>query len=120
MTEKQTKFLSVLFAEAKGDPRKAADLAGYSKETNLTDIMGPIQKEIGEKLKESLGTMGSLKAYRALLDVLENSDDPLGRKERIATARDLLDRAGFKATEKVEVEGKNAIFILPPKSDEDS
>ena len=44
-------------------------------------------------------------------------DDPtqLGSKERLAAAKDILDRAGFKATEKVEVKAETPLFILPPK-----
>ncbi len=118
LTEKQTTFLEVLFDEAKGDPEKAKELAGYSKDTHVGNIMRPIQKEIGEKLKESLGTLASIEAYRGLLEVLSGKDNPLGRKERIQVARDLLDRAGFKATDKVEVETTSPIFILPRKNEE--
>ena len=118
LTEKQQKFLDVLFEEAKGDPVEAKRLAGYSDNVASTTVMGPLQDEIADKLRESLSTTGSLKAYRNLLSVLDGTDDPLGRKERITVARDLMDRAGYKSAEKVEVDTKNALFILPPKSNE--
>ena len=115
LTDKQQRFLDVLFCEAGGDPVRARNIAGYSESTNPTTIMRGLQEEIAEKLQESLGTNASIKAYRTLLSVLDGSDDPLGRGDRIKVARDLLDRAGFKGTDKVEVSTKDAIFILPPK-----
>ena len=118
LTEKQQKFLDVLFEEAKGDPVEAKRLAGYSDNVASTTVMEPLQDEIADKLRRSLSTTGSLKAYRNLLSVLDGTDDPLGRKERITVARDLMDRAGYKSAEKVEVDTKNALFILPPKSNE--
>lgn len=115
LTDKQKIFLDVLFAEAGGDVVMARNLAGYSHNTSPYVVMKGLQEEIGGKLKESLGTIGSIRAYKQLLDVLEGSDDPLGRKERITVARDLLDRAGHKGTDKVEITAPDALFILPPK-----
>ena len=48
--------------------------------------------------------------------VLENPTD-LGNKERMLAAKDVLDRSGFKATDKVEVSSTNPLFILPPKDE---
>ncbi len=115
LTEKQQMFLNVLFADAGGDFHKAKDMAGYSENTNVYEVMAALKEEIGEKLKESLGTVGSIRAYQNLMKVMDGTDDPLGRKERITVARDLLDRAGFKATDKVEVSAPNSLFVLPPK-----
>jgi len=39
----------------------------------------------------------------------------LGVKEKMAAAKDLLDRAGFTKTEKVEVKSSDPLFILPAK-----
>jgi hypothetical protein len=49
---------------------------------------------------------------------MENPTD-LGNKEKMAAAKDLLDRAGFVKTDKVEVTAESPLFILPPKSNED-
>jgi hypothetical protein len=38
-----------------------------------------------------------------------------GAKERLAAAKDLLDRAGFVKTDKVEVNTNGGLFILPAK-----
>ena len=119
LTDMQQKFLDVLFEEAGGDAKKASVIAGYAENTSVSVIMKPIQAEIGDKLRESLGTVASIKAYQALVKVLDSTDDPLGRKERILVAKDFLDRAGFKPTDKVEVTGPNPLFILPPKDSKD-
>ena len=53
-----------------------------------------------------------------MVNVLNNPTD-LGNKEKMAAAKDLLDRAGFVKTEKVEVKSESPLFILPPKENED-
>ena len=116
LNDMQTKFLEVLFTEAAGDYNLAKELAGYAETTSAYYVMKGLQAEIGEKLKESLGTIGSIKAYKNLLLVLDGKDDPLGRKERISVAKDILDRAGHKAADKVEIDSPNALFILPAKT----
>jgi hypothetical protein len=44
-------------------------------------------------------------------------DDPaqIGTKEILASAKDLLDRAGLAKTEKMEIKAAGGLFILPPK-----
>jgi hypothetical protein len=49
---------------------------------------------------------------------MQNPTD-LGNKEKMAAAKDLLDRAGFVKTDKVEVKSDSPLFILPPKNHED-
>ena len=53
-----------------------------------------------------------------MMQVMTNPTD-LGNKEKMAAAKDFLDRAGFVKTEKVEVKAENPVFILPPKNNED-
>ena len=53
-----------------------------------------------------------------MLDVMQNPTD-LGNKEKMSAAKDLLDRAGFVKTDKVEIKAESPLFILPPKSHED-
>ena len=43
----------------------------------------------------------------------------LGVKEKMLAAKDLLDRAGFTKTEKVEVKTSEPVFILPSKDSDD-
>jgi hypothetical protein len=49
-----------------------------------------------------------------MVNVLKNPT-ALGNREKIAAAKDILDRAGFKPTDKVEVSAPNPLFILPAK-----
>ena len=47
LTDMQEKFLDVLFAEARGNPREAARLAGYS-ENSYSKVIRNLKKEITE------------------------------------------------------------------------
>ena len=37
----------------------------------------------------------------------------------MSAAKDILDRTGYMKTEKVEIGGAGAIFLLPPKNSDD-
>lgn len=113
LTENQEKFLEVLFDEAGGDFVAAKRLAGYSENTPTRLIVDALQDEIFEATKKYMSRMGP-KAAVALGRVL---DDPteLGVKEKMAAAKDLLDRMGIVKTEKVEVASSGGLFILPSK-----
>lgn len=114
----QQKFLEALTGEADWDHHKAKKIAGYSEGTNVYTLMANLRDEIGKEIQTSMTTTGAIKAYQSLIKVLDGKDDPLGRKERVSVAKDLLDRAGHKATDRIEVSTTNAIFVLPPKSNE--
>ena len=43
----------------------------------------------------------------------------LGNKEKLAASKDVLDRAGFVKTDKVEIKSDSPVFILPPKKDDE-
>jgi len=116
LNEKQTKFLDVLFSEASGDFVRAKKLAGYSDNTSTADIVRNLRGEIAEKTQEFIG-VSSAKAAYTMYDVLINPTE-LGNKDRMLAAKDLLDRAGFKPKERVEVSAPNPLFILPAKSDD--
>jgi hypothetical protein len=113
LTDKQKKFLTVLFGEAEGDFVRAKHLAGYSENTATFDIVEALREEIAEATREFIKNSAAKAAF-SMYKVLE---DPtaLGNKERIAAAKDLLDRSGHKPTDKVEVSAHNPIFILPEK-----
>jgi hypothetical protein len=49
-----------------------------------------------------------------LADIL-NGEITLGAKERLAAAKDILDRAGFGKTDKFEVKSATPLFVLPAK-----
>ena len=69
LTDMQEKFLDVLFGEAKGNPREAARLAGYS-ENSYSKVIRNLKKEITELAENHLSTHSAQAANRliALLD----------------------------------------------------
>jgi len=117
LTEKQQKFLDVLFDEAKGDVGKAVKLAGYAEGVRPGKVVAALEEEIKELTKKYFSRIGPKAAY-AMNDAI---DDPtqLGLKERMAAAKDILDRAGFTKTDKVEVSSSGGVFILPAKEIQD-
>jgi len=105
----------VLFEEAQGDPVKAKRLAGYADTISSTTITAVLQDEIAELTKKFIATAGSKAAY-SMMQIMTNPTD-LGNKEKMAAAKDFLDRAGFVKTDKVEIKAENPVFILPPKNE---
>ena len=116
LTERQQKFLSVLFDEAGGDVVQAKLLAGYSASSSTTDIVKSLKDEILEATQLFM-SRNAPKAAMAMVGGLYDPTD-LGVKEKMAAAKDILDRAGFTKTEKVEVKSTEPLFILPAKADE--
>lgn len=113
LTEMQQKFLDVLFEDAKGNYVEAKKLAGYSSNVSTTSIVEALENEIAEKTKKFLVSTGVQAAW-AMKNVMDNPTD-LGNKEKMAAAKDFLDRAGHKGADKVEIKAESPIFILPPK-----
>lgn len=117
LTEKQQKFLDVLFEEAGGSLVKAKKLAGYADAVTSRQVAEPLAEEIAELTKKFISSSATKAAY-SMFEIMNNPTD-LGNKEKMAAAKDVLDRSGFVKTEKVEVSATNPLFILPQKSDED-
>ena len=113
LTDKQQAFLDVLFEDAKGSFVEAKKLAGYSDNVSTTSIVEALENEIAEKTKKFLVSTGVQAAW-AMRTVMDNPTD-LGNKEKMAAAKDFLDRAGHKGADKVEIKAESPIFILPPK-----
>lgn len=113
LTEKQQKFLDVLFEEARGDFVEAKRLAGYSDNVHTQSIVDSLSEEIFELTKKYITKLG-VKAAWSMQEVLA-SPTTLGNKEKMAAAKDILDRGGFKPADKMEVKSDNPVFILPAK-----
>ena len=96
LTEKQQKFLDVLFEEAKGEPAQARKLAGYAETVSTSSIVNALQEEIAERTKKFISTTATKAAY-SMKHIMDNPTD-LG-------------------TDKVEVSTSNPLFILPPKDE---
>ena len=113
LTERQQKFLDVLFDEAGGDVVRAKILAGYSENVSTTEIIKGIKEEIMERTQLYMAR----NAPRAAMSLVSGMVDPteLGLREKLSAAKDLLDRVGLVKTEKVQVEAGNGLMILPPK-----
>ena len=116
LTEKQQKFLDVLFEEAQGDPVQAKKLAGYADSVASTSVVNSLTDEIADVTKKFISTAATKAAY-SMFEVMNNPTE-LGNKEKMVAAKDVLDRSGFIKTEKVEVSAANPLFILPQKADE--
>jgi hypothetical protein len=118
LTDKQSAFLEALLGEARGNIRAAMDIAGYSKTTATTEVVGPLKEEITERA----GMMLAINAPKAAFGIIDVLDDPsaLGARNAISAAREVLDRTGLVKKEQVEVSGNaGGIFILPPKTAND-
>ena len=114
LTENQQKFLEVLFDEAGGDVVTAKHLAGYSENTPTRLIVEALKDEISEATR----TFFSRTAPKAAMAMVQALYDPteLGIKNKMAAAKDLLDRAGLGKVDKVDVSSSGGgIFYLPPK-----
>ena len=118
LTDKQAAFLEALLGEARGNIRLAMDMAGYSKSTKTTEVVGPLKEEITERA----GMMLAMNAPKAAFGIVDVLDDPsaMGARNSISAAREILDRTGLVKKEQVEVSGNSGgIFILPPKTAND-
>ena len=115
LTERQQKFLDVLFEEANGDVVKAKLLAGYSEHSATTSIIATMKDEI----MEATHLFMSRNAPKAAVAMVSGVDDPtqLGIRDRLSASKELLDRVGLVKTEKVQVEASGGVMILPPKKD---
>ena len=114
LTEKQQKFLEVLFDEAGGDVVAAKKLAGYNEASSTTAIVEALKDEIADKTRTYFARTAP-KAAMAMVGALYDPTE-LGIKDKMSAAKDLLDRAGLGKVDKVDVSSSSGgIFYLPPK-----
>lgn len=113
LTERQQKFLDVLFDEAGGDVVLAKKLAGYSESTATSHVVDALKDEIADRTRSFFART----APKAAFSMANAINDPteLGIKEKMVAAKDLLDRAGLGKVEKVDVTSGGGIFYLPAK-----
>ena len=115
LTDMQEKFLDVLFGEARGNPREAARLAGYS-ENSHPKVIRNLKKEITELAETHLSTH-SAKAATRLTDLLDEAGTTPHSNIRLAAANSVLDRVGITKIDQLDINMKalHGIFILPAK-----
>jgi len=114
LTEKQQKFLEVLFDEAGGDVVQAKKLAGYGEQSSTTAIVESLKDEIGDRTRSYFARTAP-KAAMAMVGALHDPTE-LGIRDKMSAAKDLLDRAGLGKVEKIDVgSSSGGVFILPSK-----
>ena len=113
LTERQQKFLEVLFEEAGGDVVQAKLLTGYSEKTSTSSVVASMKDEI----MDATTLYMSRNAPKAAVAMVSGVDEPtqLGIRDRLSAAKELLDRVGLTKTEKVHVEATGGVMLLPPK-----
>lgn len=117
LTEKQQKFLDVLFEEARGNVVQAKKLAGYSESQYTASIVASLKDEILERTNMYLAQNGP-RAAMAMVGAL-NDPTELGIKEKMQAAKEVMDRIGIIKSEKVQIESTGGVMLLPPKKSED-
>ena len=117
LTEMQQTFLQVLFDQAGGDVVTAKKLAGYADGTSTSDIV----KSMKEEIMEATQLYMSRNAPRAAVAMVGGLTDPteLGIRDKMAAAKELLDRTGLVKTEKMQVEATGGVMLMPTKKTED-
>lgn len=115
LTSQQKTFINALFGEAKGNPKKAGELAGYA-ETSYPNIVKSLKDIIIERA-EGVLAMHSPKAVMGLVDAMDEDGMTPAANIRIEAAKQILDRVGLVKKEKIDINAQIAhgIFILPPK-----
>lgn len=114
LTERQQKFLDVLFDEANGDVVQAKVLAGYAPTSSTSDIVRGIKDEVLEATQMYMAR----NAPRAAVAMVSGINDPteLGLREKMTAAKELLDRTGLVKTEKMQVETTGGVMLMPVKN----
>jgi len=114
LTEKQQKFLAVLFDEAGGDMVMAKKMAGYSDATTTTEIVKGLKEEILDATQMYMAR-NAPKAAMAMTGALFDPTE-LGIRDKMSAAKELLDRVGLVKTEKMQVEASGGVMLMPPKA----
>ena len=103
-----------------GNALEACRYAGYTNDDhkklrNLANTLkSQLKSEIEQLSRERLKHIAP-KALHTMEHLLTSADTDA---VRFQASKDLLDRAGFVKTDKVEVKATNPLFILPEKEDE--
>ena len=116
LTEKQQKFLDCLI-DTGGDPKKAAELAGYSG--NHYQVVKSLKNEIVDLATDVLAHSAPEAAFK-LVDIMK-TDRPIPQvANKLQAAQSILDRVGVVKKERLDVNHNvgGGVFILPAKVEE--
>ena len=113
LTEKQQLFLNVLFDGAGGDVLTAKRMAGYADSYSTSEVVNSMKEEILDATQMYMAR----NAPKAAMAIVGGLYDPteLGLKDKVASAKELLDRTGLVKTEKMQVEAKGGVMLMPAK-----
>lgn len=116
LTTKQEAFLNHL-VEVGGDPRKAADLAGYA-ESSYPSVVKALKTEILD-LATTILAQSAPKAALKLVDIMDSAEPIPQANIRIQAAQTILDRVGLGKTDRLDVtvNTTGGLFILPAKTE---
>jgi len=119
LTNTQEKFLDVLFGEARGNLKKAGELAGYS-EHSYPKVVRNLKQEIISRAENYLATH-SAKAATKMVDMLDEDGTTPHANIRMEAAKQILDRIGIVRKDQIDINMKSlhGIFILPAKDNID-
>ena len=117
LTDTQEKFLNALFGEAKGNPKKAGELAGYS-EHSYPKVLRNLKDEIVKRAENYLA-IHSAKAATKMVNMLEEDGTTPHASIRMEAAKQILDRIGIVKKDQVDINMnlKHGMFILPAKDE---
>ena len=114
LSQKQEIFLDALTGDARGNIREAMRSAGYSDNTRIHEVVGPLKEHIIER-SSLLLAMNAPRATFSMVDVLVDPS-AMGARNAVSAAAQILDRAGIVKREQIEVTASDqGIFVLPPK-----
>ena len=116
LTTKQEAFLNHL-VEVGGDPRKAAELAGYA-DSSYPAVVKSLKTEILD-LATNILAQSAPKAAMKLVDIMDSAEPIPQANMRIQAAQTILDRVGLGNTDRLDVTVNTAggIFVLPAKQE---
>ena len=117
LTNTQEKFLDALFGEARGNLKKAGEVAGYS-EHSYPKVVRNLKQEIISRAENYLATH-SAKAATKMVDMLDEDGTTPHASIRMEAAKQILDRIGIVRKDQIDINMKSlhGIFILPAKDE---
>ena len=118
-TERQLSFLANLLKTG-GDPKQAAELAGYS-EGSYPQVIKALKQEMIDLASDVLAQSAPKAAFK-LVEVMEAEHSIPQSNVKIQAAQTILDRIGLGKAERIDVNHKvddsnqGSLFILPAKT----
>lgn len=120
MTEQQRFFIDEFIKLKCKNATQAAINAGYSEKSacsqasqllnnpKVAEYLQQRKNEISRELQEEF-IFDALEAKQVMYDIMKNPEAT--DKDKITVAKDFLDRAGFKPTDKVDIDGAIPVVI---------